>query len=106
MPYTYKSLALMWLITLGLFGLAGSGAVTGSSLVVLIVAALATPALVLKRRDSVGALARSPRRPRIVADSRHQSPLEAGIDVHRWENEGGAPPLFVGGWIREHYAAP
>ena len=94
MPYTYKSLALMWLIALGLFGLTGSGTVTGSWLVVLLVVALATPALILRGHDPVGALARSPGRPRIVSDPRVQFPIDAGgIDVHRWEDEGGAPAI-------------
>ena len=46
MSFTHKALALVWLLLLGFFGLAGSGAVAGPWLVLLIAVALAMPALV------------------------------------------------------------
>jgi hypothetical protein len=46
MSFTHKSLALVWLLFLGLFGLAGSGVVAGPWLILLIAAALAMPALI------------------------------------------------------------
>jgi hypothetical protein len=46
MSYTHKSLALVWLLLLGFFGLAGSGAAGGLWLILLIAAALVMPALI------------------------------------------------------------
>src|SRR5438093_1780006 len=46
-PYTYKSLAVVWLITFGLFGLTASGVVATSWLLLFLVVGLATPALIL-----------------------------------------------------------
>ena len=66
MPYTYKSLALVWLITLGLLGLTVSGVVAGSWLLLFVLVALATPALLLRNQRRVGVIARSPKRPRVV----------------------------------------
>jgi hypothetical protein len=102
MPYTYKSLAFVWLITLGLFALTATGVVAGSWLLLFLLVALATPALVLRspqqcaapapKLDRVGVIARSRRRPRILSGAWEQSSLDPGaIDVYRWENEGGAP---------------
>src|SRR5689334_16298548 len=104
MPYTYTSLAFMWLVTLGLFGASASGLVAGSWVILLLVAALVTPALILERvkpaaigapqLNPVPAIAGSRRRPRPLSLSRmlDRSPLEAvGVDVDLWENEGGAP---------------
>lgn len=48
MPNTTKSLALVWLLTLGLFVLTGSGVVAGSWLFLLVLIALAAPALILR----------------------------------------------------------
>jgi hypothetical protein len=45
MSYTHKALALVWILLLAFFGLAGSGAVTGPWLVLLIAAALVMPAM-------------------------------------------------------------
>jgi len=104
-PYTNKSLVFLWLTTLGLFGLTASGAVTRSWLPLLLLVALAAPALILRSPAPVGMIARSRNRPRIVAGD--QSPLNLGaIDVYRWENEGGAPPMDVSGGIREPAHAP
>jgi len=50
MPNTTKSLALVWLLTLGLFILSGSGVVAGSWLFLLVLIALAAPALILRSR--------------------------------------------------------
>ena len=91
MPYTYKSLAFVWLITLGLLGLTAAGVVAGSWLLLFVLVALTTPAVILRNPDPVGVIARSRKRPRVVADARDQSPLDAGaIDVSRWESEGGS----------------
>jgi hypothetical protein len=49
MPYTYKSIAGVWLIVLGLFVLTASGAVTGRWLLLLLLIALGAPALILRR---------------------------------------------------------
>jgi hypothetical protein len=99
-PYTNKSLACLWLITLGLFVLTASGVVARSWLPLLLLVALAAPAL-LRNQDPVPVIARSRTRPRI-AHRRDQSPLDLGaIDVYQWENEGGAPPMDVSGRIRE-----
>jgi hypothetical protein len=48
MSYTSRSVAIVSLITFGLFALAGFGVVTGARLVLLIVVALATPSLILR----------------------------------------------------------
>jgi hypothetical protein len=100
-PYTNKSLVFLWLTTLGLFGMTASGAVTRSWQPLILLVALAAPALILRSQDPIAAIARSRTRPRI-ASARNQSPLDRGaIDVYRWENEGGAPPMDVSGGIRE-----
>jgi len=89
-PYTNKSLVFLWLMTLGLFGLTASGAVTHSWLPLILLVALAAPALILRNQDPVAAIARSRTRPRI-GPTRDQSRLDLGaIDVYQWENEGGA----------------
>lgn len=104
MPYTYKSLALAWLITLGLFALTATGVVAGAWLILLILLALATPALILRRLenfpaaepvlDPIRVIARSRRRPGKQSENYGRSRLDAGVtDVYRWENEGGAPQL-------------
>jgi hypothetical protein len=51
MPYTYASLAFVWLITLGLFAVSASGVVAGSWLIPFVLVALGTPALILRRRE-------------------------------------------------------
>jgi hypothetical protein len=48
MPYTYLSLAFAWLIIFALFAVSASGAASGWWLVLVIAAALALPALVLR----------------------------------------------------------
>jgi hypothetical protein len=100
MSYTYKSLTFVWLITLGLFGLTGSGGVAGPWVLLLIAVALAAPALILRRRPAGAAT--SPERPRVVADESDRSRVDpGGIDLLGWENEGGAGSRRVGGGIRE-----
>jgi hypothetical protein len=49
MAYTYKSLTVVWLVTLGLFALAGSGELAGPRLLLLLAVALATPAFILEK---------------------------------------------------------
>jgi hypothetical protein len=91
MPYTYKSLALMWLITLGLFGLTGFGGTPNAWLPLLILAALAMPILILRRLDPLSVLATPLQRPKIVSDARRRSPIDPdALAGSRWENEGGA----------------
>ena len=48
MPYTYRSLVVVWLIAFALAGLAGSGMVTGLGLLPLLVIGLLAPGLILK----------------------------------------------------------
>ena len=89
MPYTYKSLAFAWLIFLALFAMSASGAASGWRLILLLAAAFVVPAIVLRTRAD--AAATSSERPLIVADGREPSSFDlGGIDVLRWENEGGA----------------
>jgi hypothetical protein len=89
-PYTNKSLVFLSLTTLGLFGLTASGVVTHSWMPLLLLVALAAPALVLRNQDPVRVIARSRTRPR-SAHTWDQSRLDLGaIDVYQWENEGGA----------------
>jgi hypothetical protein len=67
----------------------------------ILLVALAAPALILRNQGTVDAIARSRMRPR-VASARDQSPSDLGaIEVYRWKNEGGAPPMDVSGGIRE-----
>src|SRR5690349_7208725 len=63
-PYTDKSLAFVWLIALGLFGLAGSGVVAGPWLLLCVLLALTMPALFLRSEHRVGVITRSRKRPR------------------------------------------
>lgn len=87
MPYTYKSLALVWLITFGLVVLTGSGLVAGPWVLLVLAVALATPVLIL--RSPASAFTRSFERPQLVASERDRSRLNLdGMDVHRWENKG------------------
>ena len=89
MPYTYKSLALVWFIILGLFILTGSGMLVGPWVLLLVTVALAVPALLL--RSPAVASTPSLERPQGVADQGHRSRSSLdGVDVYRWENEGGA----------------
>jgi len=89
MPYTYKSLAFAWLIFFGLFAMSASGAAGGWRLILLLAAAFVVPAIVLRTRADASAT--SSERSLIVADGREQSSFDlGGIDVLRWENEGGA----------------
>jgi hypothetical protein len=99
---TYKSLAVVWLITFGLFALTRSGAVTGPWLLPFVWS-------LLQRRPSssgcqrpVGVTTTSHERARVISDECDRSSLGLGvIDVYRWENEGGAPPMYVSGGIRQ-----
>jgi hypothetical protein len=53
-PYTYNSLAFVWLTIFGLFALTASGVVAGPWLLGLTLAALAVPFLILRERRAVG----------------------------------------------------
>jgi hypothetical protein len=100
MRYSYKSLAFVWLITFGLFAGTGSGLVTGPRLLLLLGVALVAPALILRR--PAGATMTSQGRGLVGADDRDRSSLDlGGIDVSRWENDGGAGSQPVVGGIRE-----
>jgi hypothetical protein len=69
MPYTYRSLTFVWLITFGLFVLTGSGGMAAPWLLLLLAVALAAPALILRRPAGATTMT-SPERPRVVADER------------------------------------
>lgn len=106
MSYTYKALTSVWLIVFGLVGLSGSGMVVGSWILLLVAAALVMPALILtlcsKPRRAVGAITTSHERTLVVAAVRGRSSLESsGIDVYRWENEGGARRTHFSGGVPE-----
>ena len=102
MPYTSKSVAAVWLITLGLFVLTASGAVAGRWLLLLLPVALATPAFILRSQHPVGAIARPRQSPRIGSDGRVRSPSDlGGVDLSLWENEGGARRMHAGSALRE-----
>src|SRR5512144_2169424 len=99
MQFTYKSLALVWLILAALFGLSAVGMVAGPWRLLLVLAALAVPTLLRSRaRETTTAGGPShdsaERRDRSLAGP-------SALDVHRWENEGGAPRMHAGGGIRE-----
>ena len=101
MPYTSKSLAFVWVMTLGLVVLTGSGAVAGPWLVLLVAIALAAPALILSGPRPIAVTPPSPERTAMVSDDRARSPLDIGnVDVYEWENEGGAGLVHVSGGIR------
>ena len=67
MPYTNKAIAFVWLVIYGLVALSGTGAVTGSWVLLLVVAAFVLPALILTPwahlRSAVGATRTSANRP-------------------------------------------
>jgi hypothetical protein len=50
MPYTNKSLALVWFVACTLFVIVGSGEVTRTWLLVLVLVALSAPAVLLRGR--------------------------------------------------------
>jgi hypothetical protein len=88
MPYTDKSLVFALVIVSALFATSASGAASGWRLILLAAASL-VPAIVFRTRAD--AAATSPERPLIVADGPEQPSFDlGGIDVLRWENEGGA----------------
>ena len=96
MSYTYKALALVWLIVFGLVALSGSGMVVGSWVLLLVGAALVMPALILtlrpKPRSTVGATAPSHECALVAPAARGRSPAESSDGGDRWEHEGGARP--------------
>jgi uncharacterized protein (DUF58 family) len=96
MPYTNKSIAFVWLIICGLVAMTGSGMIAGAWLVMLVLVALAAPALIL--RSPAGATTTSRERPLDAAGERGRSPSDHGrVDLSGWENEGGARRLHVSG---------
>ena len=98
MPYTYLSLALVWLIIAALVAVTASGLVAGPWRLLLVLAALATSFLLRspaaagtgKRGRSRGLMSRLGRRPHDLS----------GSDISRWENEGGAR-RHAGGQLSE-----
>jgi hypothetical protein len=105
MPYTSKCLAAVWLVTFGLFFLSGSGVVAGSSLVLLSLVLLATAALLL--RSSARLMTTIRKRLWVITDERDRSALDlGGIEVQRWENEGGARLMLVTDGIRSRPLLP
>jgi len=97
MLYTRKSLAFVWLITLGLIALTGSGAVAGSWLLLLVAIALLTPALILRSPRPIGVTMPRSERTAIATDQRDRSPSDVrNDDVSGWENEGGAALMHAG----------
>ena len=98
MRYSFKSLAFVWVVTFLLFAMTGSGVVAGPWLLLLLAVALTAPALLL--RSPAGATMTSPERRWVAADERDCSPRDlGGIDVSRWENDGGARSIPVSGGI-------
>jgi hypothetical protein len=94
MPYTKTSLAMVWLVVLGLVAVTGSGVISGAWLLLLVLLALAAPALVLG--TSARAMATSRHDPLNAAGDRARSaPDHGGVDLSGWENEGGAQRLRV-----------
>jgi hypothetical protein len=59
MPYTYKSLALVWVIIAALFVMSGAGVLTGPWRLLLVLAALAAPFLLRTGSDVAPAAVRS-----------------------------------------------
>jgi uncharacterized protein (DUF58 family) len=86
MPYTNKAIALVWLVIYGLVALSGTGAVTGSWVLLLVVAAFVLPALILtpwaNLRSAVGATRTPADRPLGVSDVRDHSRVVPAGDVH------------------------
>jgi hypothetical protein len=64
--------------------------------------ALAAPALILRKSGSARRDREIHARVRESPSRANPSPSDpAAVDVYRWENEGGAPPIDVIGGIRE-----
>ena len=66
MPYTYKSLAFVWLIFLALFAMSASGAASWWRLMLLLAAAFLVPAIVLQTRADAADTSSEP--PLVMAD--------------------------------------
>lgn len=99
MPYTYKSLAVAWLLIFALFAVSVSGIARGGWFVLLVAVVTAVPALVL--RTPVHVATTSAERPLAVEEDREESATEVeGIDPLGWENEGGAGRLPARDWAR------
>ena len=81
-----------------LFAVSTTGMIAGWWLLILVVAAFAAPAVIL--RSPTGATTISHERPENVTNERHRVPPDlGGIDVSRWENEGGAARRHVNGGV-------
>jgi hypothetical protein len=76
MPFTRTSLAMVWLITVALFALTGSGAVGGWWVLLVVLVALAAPALMLRSPSPERVTTPLYERARIVSDARDRSPLD------------------------------
>jgi hypothetical protein len=93
MPYTKKALWLVWMLIFGLAWLAGFGVVTGPRVLLLVLATGGVP-LILTLFPKPRVIAEAPtsrdphpRGPRVGNQS---APDSSGLDVLRWESDGGA----------------
>lgn len=100
MPYTYKSVAFVWLIIFALFAVSASGVVGGRWFILLLLVAVAAPSLVL-RSPGRSATTSSERPFFVEASGRKRSPSTEGIAIHGWENEGGAYRMPLSSAVRE-----
>jgi len=100
MPYTKKSLAIVWLTMIALVALTGSGTVAGRWFILVVLLALAVPAVVLKSPAATDMTETAPEHGGIVSDDRERSPHDPGnVAASDWENEGGAGLMHVRGGI-------
>jgi len=98
MPYTKKSLAIVWLTMIALVALTGSGTVAGWWFVLVVLAALAGPAVLLESPGATDMSTPAAERGEIVSVDR--SPHDSGnVAASDWENEGGAGLNHVRGRI-------
>ncbi len=98
--FTYKALGLIWLIIFALFAVSGLGVVADSWVLPLVVAALVAGfimALNVGPRATVKPTATLPAHAPAPSDVWDRAPLDLpGIDVYRWENDGGAAGVGFG----------
>lgn len=96
--FTYKALGLIWLVIFALFAMSGLGPILDSWVLPLVLAALAAGLIMtLNVGPRVAAAAATIRQTTAASHVRDASPPQAaGIDLYRWENEGGAPESGFG----------
>jgi hypothetical protein len=90
--FTYKALGLIWLVIFALFAMSGLGSVVDSWVLPLVLAALAAGLIMtLNVGPRVEVAPTTIRQTPVVSYVRDRSPLQAaGIDLYRWDNDGGA----------------